>query len=494
MTATIPQIIGKINPKLYSFNRSELLKEYGSAENIPAEKIKPQSIRGFEKQGVFKFEPLGFESSHTIIYDSSSETLEPLYFWVLDMMENVGLEVEKLVDNFTSAPGSGHFSELGGKTTAMQQQGQNMLAQANTILRSVLNIVYDLKEFKIRLQSYDDIKSDDKSVQSAARLSLKQIWMDKVDIQKSNSSIKAMALGQAGFQTLLDAFLVVDDEKSVDKIDLNERVKRILKPRIQEFNVWIEQSERELRKRYALERIYLKSQVNSLKMYSRWAKPYLKAAFGLEQKEQGRNPDIVKTFNSIILELTLFGKSEVSPPAELGKLSKTRKYYKCVLVDFYFRGIPQKISQQAHFAFGGQAEITFRGYALNEDEIKKLMKEIDKSDLSDILQLVEGATTESLDKLQEEIDFFLNEDEEEEKKKKPKDTSNPFLALFGQYNEKEEKSEKKTEKKNDDDKPIKPDDWTEKTHIRPHAAKEAKTTAFDLFDIYKKAHAMPSYT
>ena len=41
--------------------------------------------------------------------------------------------------------------------------------------------------------------------------------MDKVDIAKGNSSIKAMALGQAGFQTLMDAFLFVKDEKDVDK-------------------------------------------------------------------------------------------------------------------------------------------------------------------------------------------------------------------------------------------------------------------------------------
>ena len=72
-------------------------------------------------------------------------------------------------------------------------------------LRSVLNIIYDLKEFRIRLSHYDDLKTEKKE---AAILALKQIWMDKVDIQKGNSSIKAMALGQAGFQTLIDAFLL----------------------------------------------------------------------------------------------------------------------------------------------------------------------------------------------------------------------------------------------------------------------------------------------
>ena len=38
------------------------------------------------------------------------------------------------------------------------------------------------------------------------------------------------------------------------------------------------------------------------------AKPYLRAAQQLEQKEFKRNADFVNAFNTILLELTLFGK------------------------------------------------------------------------------------------------------------------------------------------------------------------------------------------
>ena len=41
---------------------------------------------------------------------------------------------------------------------------------------------------------------------------------------------------------------------------------------------------------------------------------------------------------------------------------------------------------------------------------------------------------------------------------------------------------------------VRKDDWIEKTHLRKLAAENAKELAFDLFDIYKKAHGMPSYT
>ncbi len=478
---TIQQIIGKVNPKLYAENGKELLKKYKSMEEIPADEVKPKSL-----------------AEHKLVYDSISETLEPVYFFILDLMNDFGLETEKLIDNFVSSPGSEHFAELGQRATIMQQQASRILGDVNAVLKSILNIIYDLRDFKIRLQYYDDLKSKEKN--EGALLSLKQIWLDKVDVGRGNSSIKAMSF-QGGFQTLLDAFLVVKDEKEADKLDLNDRVKRIVKQRIQEFNTWLKNSEQELRKRYELEKTYLKSQVNALKLYSRWIKPYLKAALQLEMKEPGRSPDLIKTFSTIILELTLFGKEKLDVkkaiasgnlPLEFGKKSilKTIKkdYYNCVLVDFYFRGIPQRVSQQPRYVFGGRAEVTFRAYSLTNEELKFFNEELKKSEMEDVLKLIEGATTESLEKLQEEINSFLEEKEEKEEKKK--DTSNPFLALFGVY---EKKTERKIEKKERKKILTTSENFIEK-QIRDLSSEKAKDLAFNFFDLYKKAHGMPSYT
>jgi len=484
MVATIQQLIGKVSPSNYAINGEELLKKYGSIDKIPAEKVQPKSL-----------------AEHTLEYDSSSETLEPIYFFILELMQET-LIVEKLADNFTSAPGSGHFAELGQRATIMQQQGAKLLGDVNTVLRSVLNLIYDLKEFRIRLQHYDDLKTDKKD---AAILAMKQIWMDKVDMQKGNSSIKAMALGQAGFQTLINAFLASKTVEDVDKLDLNEMIKRILKPRLVEFNTWLIESEKELRKRYELEKTYLKSQVNSLKLYSRWAKPYLKAAKQLEGGEIGRNPAVVKTFNTILLELTLLGKTktDVKAAALEGSLPEDfandkflrtlkRNYHSCILVDFTFRGIPQRVAQQPHYTFGGKAEVTFRAYALNDDELKKLNEEIDNSDVNDALKLIEGATTESLDQLQEDINFFL-EDKTKEEKEQTKNFLEKISNLFAGAKKEVKKtfiSEDKKKKKQG----IQPDNFIEKEHIRPLAGSTATAIVFTLFDIYKKGHGMPSYT
>lgn len=435
------------------------------------------------------------EAEHQLVYDSSSETLEPIYFWILDIMNDMGLGTEKLVDNFTSTPGGTHFSEVGMKASKLQDEAMKILANANAVMRSVLNITYDLKDFKTRLLYYNDLKSDNKDKKEAARLSLKQIWLDKVDfVIKGNSSIKAMALGQAGYQTLIDAFLIANEPKDVEKMDLNDRVKRILIPRVQEFNVWLQQSEIELKKRYEIEKNYLKSQVSSLKLYSQWAKPYLRAIKQLEMKESGRDPSLVNIFNTIILELSLFGKSKINPkkaaiegtlPIDFKKLKFKRDYYSCILIDFRFRAIPRQGG-----VLTGRTEVSFRAYALNEEEIKKLSKEIDKSYIDDFLSLLEGTTTESLEQIKDDIESFLNDKVEE--KPKGSDDSNPFAALFGFYEKsgKKEEKEKKTEQKNI---VIKPDDWIEKEHLRKFAAAAAEKTCFTIFETYKKAHGMPDY-
>ena len=459
-------------------------------ETIP--EIIQRIIPHYKKQG----KP---DASHTIVYDSSTETLEPIYFYVLNLMEEFEMKPEKLIDNFDSSPGSGHFGELGQRATIMQQQGTKILGDINTVLRSVLNIIYDLKEFKIRLQAYEDYKLKNKK--DAAILSLKQIWMDKVDMQKGNSSIKAMALGQAGFQTLIDAFLAARTSDDVKKLDLNDRVKRILTPRLQEFEGWLKHSEGELRKRYELEKNYLRSQVNSLKLYSRWAKPYLIASQQLETTSVGsREPTLVKTFNTILLELSVMGKLklDIDEKAQLGdlplefrKMKPRRDYYTVILIEFKFRGIPQKVAQQSHYSFGGKAEITFNSYSLNQDELDKLDEELKQSDIEDTLKLIEGTTTESLDRLQDEINFFLDEKSEDEKKEQ-QDTSNPFLALFGFYNKSEKsKTEKPKEKKIGK---LKPDNWIEKKHFRKFTVGHGKWLAFKLFDVYKKSHGMKSFT
>lgn len=450
---------------------------------------------------------------HKIVYDSPSESLEPLYFWILDFLDGTGFKkVDKLTDNFVSAPGSAHFSELGMKATKMQEEASKTMGMVNTVIKSVLNIVYDLKEFKIRLDAYDKYKSDKSSdaEKGAALLSLKQIWLDSVDIKRGNTAIKAMAQ-QFDYVTMIDAFMAADTLDKLTKsseeggLDLNERVRRILQQRLADFLKWVEESEKELRKRYAIEKNYLRSQVSTLRLYSRWVRPYLEASRKLEQRADA-TAELVTTFNTILLELVLLAqrgydvKEEVDQ-GELPELFKNvplRKYTQVLLVEFKFRGIPQRAGQG--FTFGGKTTVSFTSLSLNNEEYEFLKQEIEKAELGDVLSLINGATKDSLDQIQGDIDSFLKEDEEKDKKEKEEKENareqdiNPFTSLFSFFIKSDKKKDKKDKKEKKELKAedIKPDTMYEKI-VRSQAIIAARDACKSTFETYKKAHGMPAF-
>ena len=431
---------------------------------------------------------------HLLIYDSFGESLEPIYFWIIDKMNDLYKKTDKLVDNFISSAGSGHFSETGMKQTKMQEEGMKMLGAANQVIKSILNIIYDLKEFKLRLAIYDDYRSGDKVNKEAALLSLKQIWMDTVDMKKGNSAI-AMLVRNFDYVTLYDAFMAANSVEQVTNtpekggLDLNERVRRIAQQRVSEFFRWIDESERELRKRFEIERIYLKSQVNTVKLYARWAKPYLRAA---RQLEQNASPtaSLVTSFNTALFELTILGESDYKPQDDVAKgdlpkiflTAQQRKYAPIMIVEFRFRSSPER-SQQG-YGFRGRADVTFTSYALNEEEIAILRKEIEKDDIGDVFKLIEGATQESLNQLADDLTEFINEKDEKKKEGKTQEETNPFSALFSLFKKEDKKDMKK-------EGPPASDNRFEKI-IRSQAIIAARKKCYLVYDLYKKAHAMPT--
>ncbi len=435
--------------------------------------------------------------SYTITYDAPTAQLESIYFWILDFIQDMGIKTEKLTDNFTSSFGSGHFAEMGQRATRMQEEGMKILGAINQVIKSILNLIYDLKEFEIRLGHYEDAKDKDEKKKKAGFLSLKQIWMDNVDIKKGRGSINQMSF-ELGFSTLRDAFMICDSIEDIQKNQvINDQIKRILIPRLSEFLKWKEYSEDELRKRFTIEKSYLKSQVETLKLYSSWVRPYLKAAEALKMQGFDKNPALVNAFNTTMFELVLFGKSKFNfkeavmskkLPAFYINKKLNREYFSCVLISLTFRGFPQKVTQQ-HYGFGGRVDIKFDCYALNEEEISLFKKNLEDKDVETSLTFAQESTDKSLRELKDDIEHFLGDKNEGDKTDGGKSENiNPFTVLFGLF-----KSSKKDEKpkKPGDIKDIKKDDIIEKA-VRAIALSGAREKLYAIYDVYKKAHAMAS--
>ena len=512
----IENLIAAISPDVYCHDDvrkdvKKIIKEKGKDGYLEAAKIaKPVEESHLVTTEDIKANPLDApglkypSEIHKLVYDSPSESLEPIYFWLHDFILTNGYKkIDKITDNFVSSPGSSHFSELGQKATKMQEEAMKTLGAVNQVLKSILNIVYDLKEFKLRLELYDKYKKGTEEEKNAALLSLKQVWLDNVDFAKRQStSIKALAQ-QFDYVTLIDGFMSARSLDDVTKkpeeggLDLNERVRRILQQRIAEFYQWLGQSDIELRKRFEIEKKYLQSQYNTIQLYARWVKPYLKAARQLEQNLEP-TAGLVTAFNTIILELTWLAQTDYNPNddvftgdlPEMFKNTKKRKYTNVVLVEFKFRGIPQRAGQG--YTFGGRTEISFTSYGLSEQELKVLKEQIEKDNFSDILKIIEGATTESLEQIKNDIEEFIESKEEKEKKEKSsyEEDANPFTALFSFFKPGKKKEEK--DKEFEEKGIIKPDDAYEKI-IRSQAIANARDGCKLIFETFKKSRGMPTW-
>lgn len=480
----------------------DVIKEVLTASKKPAELIEAGMGEIVPGKG-FTFKPV---SSYEIVYDSAQNQLEPIYYWILDFLQGFGLQVEKITDNFMSSPGSGHFAEMGQRATRMQEEGMKILGGLNQVIKSALNLVYDLKEFKLRLQHYDDLRSKDKNVRHAAELALKQVWLDSVDLPKRQTgSIHQMA-AQLGYTTIREAFMVAESTQQVREMAkekegvINEAVARILEPRLKEFYDWVKYSEHELRKRYNIEKSYLKSQVGTIKLYSAWVKPYLKAAEELRQQGFDRDAALVNAFSTSMFQLTLLTKGR-------GEKSKNREYIPVMVIDFKYRAhLLQRVTQRGDYApqFGGRVEMTFDSYCLNNEEYDFVKAEIEKRNVQETLTLEGDYATDALKELEEDLREFLGDESidkllEKDRKKddskngKKKDDINPFYALYtlirplwGGDNLKQKKGEPPKEAKL-----IKKDNWTEK-QLRVKVAQDASDKLYTVYDVYKKAHGMAS--
>jgi hypothetical protein len=441
-------------------------------------------------------------SSYKLTTQSDVTQLEPIYYWVLDFIQDSGVSVEKITDNFMASPGSGQFQDFSQRQSAMMSKASEYMGGINQVTKSILNLIYDLKEFEIRLEQYKRAKSKDKKEVEEGMLALKQIWLDNVDLKRGRGSIHQMT-NEIGYTTLREAFLIANTVEDVEKMAskdggsiINESVKRILIPRIGEFRIWVDVSEKELRKRFEIEKTYLKSQVETLKLYTKWARPYLRALDELRMKGFEKDPSLVAAFSTSMFQLTILGKKKQGLPKEFQNHKIDRNYYAVYVVNFEYRGhVGQKVTQKGDygFGFGGRVDMTFDAYALNEDELKVINDEMEKADISDGLKVLNENTEETLKQLEEDIQHFIKDDkkEDEEEKEKKQDDTNPISALISLFKLDFSFGSKKEKKEIKEAKDIPKDSYIESI-VREKAKSSANGALYAVYDVYKKAHGMAS--
>ena len=360
-------------------------------------------------------------AEHTFIFDTTQEGFEHTYFWLLDFISGKGYKVNKTQDYFIASELGNLYQQAGTMRTAIEKRASELLQTVGILIKSIVQLLWDLKEFDLRLKIYEKYFKGKGKEKDEGALGLKAIYLTEVDVKKGRGSINVLTT-DANFATLRDAFMIAKSSDDVDKLDLNARVKNILKPRLGEYMDWAKRSYEELSSRRKIEKAYLKSQVNALKMYTAWAKPYLIATNRLMPPEKYEtDADVISGFNVTKVNVSIRGKKEYKPAPTstiiLPELKKN-KVFQVLELTFKYRSFPERIRtpQGQATGFRVRLEVKITPYVFTQDQLDKL--EIKEE--AEVWKFA-NLTQESIDAIRKDLELYEAEEKKEEKgKEKPK--------------------------------------------------------------------------
>ncbi|MDP4012862.1 MAG: hypothetical protein Q8R00_04635 [Candidatus Nanoarchaeia archaeon] len=382
----------------------------------------------------------GGDSKYTLYIETPQQGVEPYYFWILNMLQKSGRyglnfsRIEKIKDIFSASETSAYWGDVEARRAIQQDRFEKYMTTIGGMTKSLIQMLRDLRILEERLSFYQE---DARNIDSAT-VALKTIWTDLVE-GKSPTSVFALA-GQPGYVTLPDLFFsthpktvdeverIVGSREKQEGLQLNERVKSVLKQKLTKFLLWKEKTFKELEQRWRFQLKYLQQHVQVIKLYLNWLRPYLNNIKTLQTASSSR-AELVKAFDTSMMDLEILAIGGPKP-----KEGSIDNFKEVIRIKFEFTAVPQ-IAYQEGSSRGaihlGKTIITIEGTVANEKQIEDYKKDQDEEDLK-ILTTVD----ESLEAMKDELDYYLKKAEELNKKEKQpepetkKEKSEPFFEPF----------------------------------------------------------------
>ncbi len=441
----------------------------------------------------------GTDAKYKAYIESPQQSVEPFYFWILNFLQKTGKfglgfeRIEKISDIFSASETSAYWGDVEARRAIQQDRFEKYMTNIGAMTKSLIQQLRDLRILEERLEYYKGANKGD----AASMTALKTIWTDLVE-GKSPTSVFALA-GQPGYVTLPDLFFAINPKTSSDtdisramgegekalELQMNERVKSILKQKLKKFLLWKESTFKELDQRWKFQLKYLRQHMQVIKLYINWLKPYLANVKKLQTVSTSR-AELVKAFDTSVIELELLAISGKKPKGEPNIKDPEPKAV--IRIKFDFTAIPQ-IAFQEGGARGaihlGKTIITFEGFVVTEKQIQEYIGNKNEEDF-EILKSV----NESIEAMKDELEKYLKaageiEKKEEEKKEKKESFLDPFKAIVDGFKEifgldKKDKTKEVMPK-------FKSLEEKEKLE---NAFNDAKTRTYVAYNVFKKAFGM----
>lgn len=384
-----------------------------------------------------------------LVMESFSASIEEAYYWVLNTLRyDAGYsQVHKITDIFAASEHSSFFGVSQQRLGLQQDKISQNLAVVGKMVKELFQMVRELRIIDERKKAYEDSYSPDKKNFEPAEITLKG-WF--VDMAEGGSKNPASVFGMARelqFTTLPDLFFSVHPktpdkvDATIDALEFNENVKRVLKRKLYSFLRWKEETFKEIVNRRGFMVKYLRQHWEVIRMYMTWVKPYLKNLKRLGSNDSMLDsPDLVSAFEGSMLEIEILA-------TQMPEGNKS--YQACVVANFQYRTRPSMNYTQEGYNRGplhiGQIDMSLRGYAWDDKDIAnyKFMRDIEDIEL---LSSIDESVKSAMDLLGEDFERYIREaggelEKDREKsseppKPPPSDSAlDPFISVFKGFGE-----------------------------------------------------------
>lgn len=334
---------------------------------------------------------------HTLVYDALGDSLERIYFKLLDLLERqLGWQVIKLVDLVDATPGSTLAQQWGQRSSRAIDETLKLFHSAQEHTQRLLAPLEELERLREQVRLVDDFRSSDPARRNTATEALKREWL-------------ARDWNPDGHAKQSD----VGDDTA--------------------FRAWIEQRRVQLVTRSSAVTGEARAHLQTIRLYAQLLQPIL----GDESDSPdtpSTKPGLVSAFNTANVRVVLmaqrsdFRAEQISTgklPKWLGK-ARHRPSIPTLLAEVLFRAIPEQ-ARTGGFVFRGRAEITVTSCALRQDELELVQLVIEQAAIERLLKQL-GISREADIR---RILSFLEESRREPPENAPLESDvGPFQALW----------------------------------------------------------------
>jgi hypothetical protein len=320
---------------------------------------------------------------HSYSRDSMDHSLEAFYFTLLDLLESHSWQVTKLVDHLDSAAGSGFGGDLSRRAMKSQQEAARLLEASQELVERILRRVERIKDIE------------------------RQLAVFSVGATQPISGLQSPT--QLGPAPISDR-----DGESPARLTFNAD---------------------EVGARLDVERGQLRAQMDLLRLQAHWLQPWLRASEELRERGSHR-ADLVTAFNTALLDVVLLARrplpvEELIHEGELPRfVAKTshRNYTPAVLIELRFRTAPRRVTTGTH-VFRGRVEICLTSYALHDEEVVALQRELERDEVGRLLNAVGIGFRAPTESMIADIERLLNPGKDKAEESKRSDP-NPFVVFW----------------------------------------------------------------